>query len=99
MRNNPKSLTKIERKDLVTAVTFIAAVLSLSSAPFIARAAVGRTASPGPGEARVSDTNSGMDPFAVVLVPDTQYYSEGSGGAVPEMMYAQMRWIADNAQT
>src|SRR5215510_7936508 len=37
------------------------------------------------------------EPFTVILLPDTQYYAEGSQGAKPEMMYAQMRWIAANA--
>ena len=33
-------------------------------------------------------------PFSLVLLPDTQYYTAGYSGGLPEMFTAQTRWIA-----
>lgn len=37
------------------------------------------------------------DPFMIVALPDTQYYSAGSNGGTPAMFDAQTQWIADHA--
>ncbi len=39
-----------------------------------------------------------IEPFAIAVLPDTQYYCEQSGGAVDDMFYAQTQWLADNAE-
>ena len=35
-------------------------------------------------------------PFTIVIVPDTQYETEGSGGATNQMMIDKMDWIIQN---
>jgi hypothetical protein len=36
-------------------------------------------------------------PFSLVVLPDSQYYTAGYSGGLPEMLTAQTRWIADHA--
>lgn len=39
-----------------------------------------------------------VEPFSVVVLPDTQYYCEETNGAVAEMFYEQTQWIVENAE-
>lgn len=39
-----------------------------------------------------------VEPFSVVVLPDTQYYCDGTHGGVAQMFYDQTQWIHDNAE-
>ncbi len=36
--------------------------------------------------------------YKIVLLPDTQYYTNGHHGGAPEMITSQMKWLAKNAK-
>ena len=39
-----------------------------------------------------------VEPFSVVVLPDTQYYCSGTQGGQEQMFYDQTQWIWDNAE-
>lgn len=40
-----------------------------------------------------------IEPFSVVVLPDTQYYISEENGGVGEMFLAQTQWVVENAET
>lgn len=40
-----------------------------------------------------------IEPFSIVVLPDTQYYCDGTHGGNAQMFYDQTQWIADVAET
>lgn len=39
-----------------------------------------------------------IEPFAIAVLPDTQYYCEETNGANQQMFYDQTQWLVDNAE-